>query len=68
VPPAQRERLLWTYLLQKVLYEVRYELNHRPGWVWLPLHGLQRFLDDTQLDVQPLTLGTTSEPTPAPEA
>ncbi|MFB6230187.1 MAG: phosphotransferase [Salinibacter sp.] len=42
-PPA-RYSFLWAFLLDKALYEVRYELNHRPDWAWLPLRGLQRLL------------------------
>ena len=41
---AVRYSFLWAYLLDKALYEVRYEFNHRPDWIWLPLHGLQRLL------------------------
>jgi maltose alpha-D-glucosyltransferase/alpha-amylase len=71
VSPEHREQLLWTYLFEKVLYEVRYEVNHRPGWVWLPLRGLQRLLDDAQLDIEPLVLDAPSstestEASPAP--
>ena len=44
LPEASRAPLLWVYLLDKALYEVRYELNNRPGWVWLPLRGLRRLL------------------------
>ncbi len=40
-----REYLLRVYLLQKVCYEVRYELGHRPEWVWLPLYGLKGLLN-----------------------
>ncbi len=39
-----RYSFLWAFLLDKALYEVRYELNHRPDWAWLPLHGLRRLL------------------------
>ncbi len=41
--PARR-LYLWAYLFDKVLYEIRYELNNRPGWTWLPLLGLKRLL------------------------
>jgi maltose alpha-D-glucosyltransferase/alpha-amylase len=36
--------LLETFLLEKALYEVAYELNNRPDWVGLPLHGLEELL------------------------
>jgi len=42
----QRRLFLWAYLLQKALYEVRYELSHRPAWTWLPLRGLKRLLSE----------------------
>jgi maltose alpha-D-glucosyltransferase/alpha-amylase len=31
------ERLLDAFILEKALYELRYELDNRPAWVWLPL-------------------------------
>ena len=33
-------RLLSTYLLDKALYELSYELNNRPAWVRIPLLGI----------------------------
>ncbi|HEY7502593.1 MAG TPA: maltose alpha-D-glucosyltransferase [Gemmatimonadales bacterium] len=33
------------YLLDKVVYELRYELNNRPDWVPIPLEGLRRLLE-----------------------
>jgi maltose alpha-D-glucosyltransferase/alpha-amylase len=33
-------RLLDIYLLDKALYELRYELNNRPTWVRIPLMGM----------------------------
>jgi maltose alpha-D-glucosyltransferase/alpha-amylase len=32
--------LLALYELEKALYELRYELDNRPAWVHIPLHGL----------------------------
>ena len=46
LPPEARRLFVWTYLLQKALYEVRYELSHRPAWTWLPLRGLKRLLEE----------------------
>ncbi|HYN65078.1 MAG TPA: hypothetical protein VES36_10795 [Candidatus Limnocylindrales bacterium] len=34
--------LLRALELEKACYEVRYEANYRPDWVWLPLHALER--------------------------
>jgi maltose alpha-D-glucosyltransferase/alpha-amylase len=34
------QRLLDMYLLEKALYELRYELNNRPAWVAIPLMGI----------------------------
>ena len=33
------------HLLEKAAYELGYELNHRPDWVWLPLSGILHALD-----------------------
>jgi maltokinase len=38
------ERLLALFELQKLLYEIRYEVGHRPDWVGIPLAGLERML------------------------
>ncbi len=45
--PDQRERLaamLDAYLLDKAVYELRYELNSRPDWVDIPVSGLLQIL------------------------
>jgi maltose alpha-D-glucosyltransferase/alpha-amylase len=48
MPPEDAiPHFLWVYLFDKALYEVRYELDHRPSWVWLPLRGLTRLLHET---------------------
>ena len=47
--PAATRVLLQHYLLEKALYELRYELNHRPGWVQVPLTGLLDLLDAPEM-------------------
>ena len=51
-PFVPRERhtaqlLLNVYLLEKALYELRHELNNRPQWTYIPLHGILQVLDET---------------------
>jgi maltose alpha-D-glucosyltransferase/alpha-amylase len=40
---SQLESLLRAYLLEKALYELRYELNNRPEWVNIPLEGIRQY-------------------------
>lgn len=40
----QTEQLLGVCLLEKAIYELRYELNNRPDWVYLPLAALEGLL------------------------
>jgi trehalose synthase-fused probable maltokinase len=43
--PADRDRLdaaLRAFALDKTVYELQYELDHRPTWVRIPLEGLRR--------------------------
>jgi maltose alpha-D-glucosyltransferase/alpha-amylase len=42
--PVQRALLLDLFLIEKALYELRYELNTRPEWVRIPLRGLEDLL------------------------
>jgi trehalose synthase-fused probable maltokinase len=37
--------LLAIYELEKAIYELRYELNHRPDWVSIPVSGIVRILE-----------------------
>ena len=42
--PKQKEDmdiLMNTFLLEKAIYELNYELNNRPDWVIIPLRGIQ---------------------------
>ena len=47
IPPttAELEVLLDAYLLEKAVYEMGYELNNRPDWLSIPLHGLLDLLE-----------------------
>ena len=40
------ELLLDFYELEKVIYEIGYELNNRPDWVRLPLLGILGLLEE----------------------
>jgi trehalose synthase-fused probable maltokinase len=39
--------LLSIYELEKAIYELQYELNHRPDWVEIPVAGIRRLLEDS---------------------
>ena len=43
--PAHRDALLRLFALGKALYELNYELNNRPDWVRIPLHGIFDMLE-----------------------
>jgi predicted trehalose synthase len=47
VPTGEEARraLLDALLLEKVLYEIRYELEHRPSWLHVPLAGFAKLCD-----------------------
>jgi len=44
--PAEEDRLLEAFLLEKALYEVVYEINNRPTWLHIPLHGVLALLEN----------------------
>ncbi|MEP6699353.1 MAG: maltose alpha-D-glucosyltransferase [Verrucomicrobiota bacterium] len=41
---ADRRVLLEAYLLDKAVYEIGYELNHRPDWALIPIRGIKHIL------------------------
>jgi len=46
VPERQTwDRLLRAFVLDKALYELAYEINHRPDWVGIPLVGIRKLID-----------------------
>ena len=47
LPPGVQatEQLLTVFELEKVVYELRYELNNRPDWVAIPVAGIVRLLE-----------------------
>jgi len=42
---GERDLLLDAMLIEKALYELRYELSHRPDWVHIPLRGLRELAE-----------------------
>jgi predicted trehalose synthase len=39
------DALLAAFELEKACYEVRYEANNRPDWLWLPLAAVARLVE-----------------------
>jgi maltose alpha-D-glucosyltransferase / alpha-amylase len=52
--PKQKEDLeilLNTFLLEKAVYELNYELNNRPDWVIIPIKGIKAILRKEALEI-----------------
>ena len=49
------DTLMTTFLLEKAIYELNYELNNRPGWVMIPLRGIKDLMkaDTTLVEADP---------------
>jgi maltose alpha-D-glucosyltransferase/alpha-amylase len=43
--PAAFPRLLDAFVVEKAAYELRYEIDHRPRWLRIPLRGMADLLD-----------------------
>jgi maltose alpha-D-glucosyltransferase/alpha-amylase len=37
---SNADRLVALFEAEKIFYELQYELDHRPDWVWIPLRGI----------------------------
>jgi maltose alpha-D-glucosyltransferase / alpha-amylase len=52
--PADKEDLeilMTTFMLEKAIYELNYELNNRPDWVIIPLRGIKSVLRKEELEL-----------------
>ena len=38
--PDELKILLAAYMIQRALIEVEHELEHRPAWIRIPVHGI----------------------------
>jgi maltose alpha-D-glucosyltransferase/alpha-amylase len=41
-----------TFLLEKAIYELNYELNNRPDWVIIPLRGIKTLMKKGMVEVK----------------
>jgi maltokinase len=50
LPPGRQnvERLLNVFELEKAVYELRYEIDHRPDWISIPVEGILRMLQSAE--------------------
>jgi len=49
IVPSDRsdfETLFQSFLLEKAVYELGYELNNRPDWLIIPVRGIQYILSN----------------------
>jgi len=68
--PARRSELatlLDAYVLEKAIYELAYELNHRPDWVRIPLAGILQILGLSERAPGAAAGGTAGPPPEARE-
>ena len=50
-----------TFLLEKAIYELGYELNNRPDWVVIPLRGIKALMGKESIPQQQKEIRETSE-------
>ena len=43
---TELEQILGTFLLEKAVYELAYELNNRPDWIIIPMTGIKQLLKE----------------------
>ena len=52
--PANKEDLdilVTTFMLEKAIYELNYELNNRPDWVIIPLRGIKAVMKREEFEL-----------------
>jgi maltose alpha-D-glucosyltransferase / alpha-amylase len=50
------EILMTTFLLEKAIYELNYELNNRPDWVMIPLKGITDIIETARIKTYPTAM------------
>jgi maltose alpha-D-glucosyltransferase / alpha-amylase len=60
IPTASEDLdiMLTTFLLEKAVYELNYELNNRPDWVIIPIRGIKALLEKHIEKPKPVTAET----------
>jgi maltose alpha-D-glucosyltransferase/alpha-amylase len=43
--PETLRRVLAVFELEKAVYELGYEMNNRPAWIWVPIRGIRALLE-----------------------
>jgi maltose alpha-D-glucosyltransferase/alpha-amylase len=46
------DTMLQTYLLEKAIYELNYELNNRPDWILIPLRGIKAIMEKARPELK----------------
>jgi maltose alpha-D-glucosyltransferase / alpha-amylase len=44
--------LMRTFLLEKAIYELNYEINNRPDWVVIPLRGIKALMGKEEVKLE----------------